>query len=304
MHDIRRRILTALALNRAPGFHFSGNFLGVRYAEITPRYARVELDAGPHSEDEDGSVNISAVALLADVALASAVRANLTPAQRLATVSLHLQFKGAPLRGALGARGEFESFLDGVAGQQGLSRLTLSAGGRPALFGTGAFMVLNPPLGVTMYPIASAVHAAAEPLAEPALDAGERALLMCCDAALAAAGEARGFLRHLWGQHAEPTPQGARCRVQNGAHIGNRVGHMQGGLQVGMAASTARAALPDHWMLSAISAWFISPGEGRHLTATSRIVHRGRQTAVVHTVIRGKARRRVLEAVTTHARRL
>ena len=303
MPDIRRRILTALALNRAPGFHFAGNFLGLRYAEITPRHARVELDAGPHSEDQDGSVNIAVVALLADIALASAVRANLTPAQRLATVSLHLQFNGAPLRGPLCARGEFENFLDGAAGQQGLSRLSLSASGTPALFGSGAFMVLDPPPGVTMHPIASAVHAGVEPLAESALDGGERAILARGEAALAAAGGARGFLRQLWSQHAEPTPRGARCRLENGAHIGNRVGHMQGGLQVGTAASTACAALPATWMLSAISAWFISPGEGRHLTATSHIVHRGRQTAVVRTVITGKARRRVLEAVTTHARR-
>lgn len=301
MHDIRRRVLTALALNRTPGFHFSGNFLGVQYHDITPQHVAVSLDPGAHCEDADGRTNISVVALLADVAAASVVRANLTPAQRLATVSLHLQFTGAPLAGALTARSEFDAFLDGARGQQGLSRVSLDADGRRALFGSGAFMVLNPPPGVTMHAITSADHEGVLPLTEHELDGAERALLVRSEAALARSGAPHGFLRELWGMHAHATHSGAYCRVDNGPHIGNRVGHMQGGLQLGMAASTARAALPDNWLLSAISAWFISPGEGRTLNATSRVVHRGRHTAVVRTVIRGQGRRRVLEAVTTHA---
>ena len=301
MHDIRRRVLTALALNRTPGFHFSGNFLGVQYHDITPRQVTVSLDAGTHCEDVDGRANLSVVTLLADVAAASVVRANLTPAQRLATVSLHLQFTGAPLAGPLCARSEFDSFLDGARGRQGLSRVSLDAGGARALFGSGAFMVLNPPAGVTMHPIASAVHEGALPLAEDELDGVERGLLLRSDTALTQSGSPRGFLRELWGMRPQSTASGACCRVDNGPHIGNRVGHMQGGLQIGMAATTALAALPSHWLLSAISAWFISPGEGRALQATSRVVHRGGHTAVVRTVIRGKGRRRVLEAVTTHA---
>lgn len=301
MHDIRRRVLTALALNRRPGFHFAGNFLGVQYRDITPQQVAVSLDHGAHCEDAEGSTNLAVVALLADVAAASVVRANLNPAQRLATVSLHLQFTGAPLCGALTARSEFEGFLAGARGQQGLSRVTLDAGGQRALSGSGAFMVLTPPPGVTMHAITSAVHDGAAPLAEQQLDAAERALLLRSDAALARSGAARGFLRELWGMRPEGRPGGAYCRVANGPHIGNRVGHMQGGLQIGMAATTAAAALPDNWLLSAISAWFISPGLGQVLSATSRLVHRGGHTAVVRTVIRGKGRRRVLEAVSTHA---
>lgn len=301
MHDIRRRVLTALALNRTPGFHFSGNFLGVQYHDITPQHVAVSLDQGAHCEDVDGRTNLAVVALLADVAAASVVRANLTPAQRLATVSLHLQLTGAPLRGPLTARSEFDTFLDGARGRQGLSRVNLEAGGTRVLFGSGAFMVRNPPPGVTMHPITSAVHAGALPLAENALDAAERALLIRTEAALAQSGSPRGFLRELWGLRPHGTATGAYCRVDNGPHIGNRVGHMQGGLQIGLAATTALAALPEHWVLSGISAWFISPGVGRALSATSRVVHRGGHTAVVRTVINGKGRRRVFEAVTTHA---
>ena len=300
MHDIRRRVLTALALNRTPGLHFSGNFLGVQYHDITPQDVTVSLDHGAHCEDFEGHTNLAVVALLADVAAASVVRANLTPAQRLATVSLHLQFTGAPLSGPLVARSKFDGFFNGARGRQGLSGVSLDAGGHRALFGSGAFMVLNPPPGVTMHPITSAVHAGTLPLTEHELNAAERALLVRSEAALAKSGSARGFLRELWAMQPQTTASGAQCRVDNGPHIGNRVGHMQGGLQIGLAAITASAVLPAHWLLSAISAWFISPGEGRSLRATSRVVHHGGHTAVVRTVISGKGRRRVLEAVTTH----
>jgi acyl-coenzyme A thioesterase PaaI-like protein len=235
--------------------------------------------------------------------MGSVVRANLSPEQRLATVSLTLQLTGAPLSGALRGEGEFQNFVDGVDSRQGLCRATVTADGRAALFGTGAFMVMNPPPGRTMYPIVSAVHANVTPLAEHELEAHELELLARADRAMFAAGGARGFLSHFWGFLPWTTADGARCRAENGAHLGNRVGHMQGGLQIAMAAITAEAALPTEWALSGVSAWFLSPGEGPHIDAAARIEHRGRNTAVVRTVISGQGGRRVLEAVTTHLRR-
>ena len=282
MTDIRRRTLTALALNRIPGFHFAGNFLGVTIRERTPQHARVNLTPGPFCEARDGQVDLSVTALLADVALASVVRANLSPAQRLATVTLHLQFTGERIAGRLEGTGDFEGFLTGAAGRQGLSRATLHANGQPVLLARGTFMAI-------------------EPLAESALTAPERELLTRVDAALANTARDTSFIERLWGFHPQPIPRGAVCAVANGSHLGNRVGHMQGGLQLGLAASTANAALPTGWMLSGISAYFISPGEGRILRAASRLVHRGRHTAVVRTVITGKQRRRILEVVSTHA---
>jgi acyl-coenzyme A thioesterase PaaI-like protein len=301
MTDIRRRALTALALNRTPGFHFIGNFLGVQFAEILASRSRVVLDAGPHCEGADGQYPLSVVSLIADVALASVVRANLNPSQRLATVSLQLQLTGAPCIGPLEGVGVFEGFLQGVHGQQGLARATVQAGGQPVLFATGAFMVLAPPPGVTMHAVANADHARSHPLPLTALTREEVGLLARIDAAIADAGPALSFMECLLQHNPEPTLSGATCRVANGPHLGNRVGHMQGGLQVGLAITTANAALPARWRVSGLSACFVSPGEGRVLRAVSRIVHRGRQTAVVHTTITGKHRRLVLDVVSTHA---
>jgi acyl-coenzyme A thioesterase PaaI-like protein len=301
--DIRRRALVALALNRTPGFHFPGNFLGVMFDEKTPQRVRVSLNPGVFCEDPNGHVNSGAIALLADIALASVVRANLNPAQRLATVSLQLQFTGHPCVGRLLASSDFGGFLLGTAGHQGQSRVTVTANDRAVLSGHGSFMVLNPPLGVTMHAPQSADHAIAVPPPEFDLSRSERSILTRIDEILAQPAPQRSFIQRLWGLDPQPTVNGARAVVENGPQIGNRVGHVQGGLQVGFAMDTASAALPADWMATGVSACFISPGEGKRLRVVSSIVHRGRQTAVVRTVISGKHRRRVLEATSTHARR-
>ena len=111
------------------------------------------------------------------------------------------------------------------------------------------------------------------------------------------------FIRHFWGYAPHRTADGARCTMRNTPQIGNRVGHVQGGIVMGLAAATAEAALPSTWALAGISAWYISPGEGRVIKARARVLHHGRLTAVVRTEITGKNNRRVLEVVTTHAHR-
>lgn len=298
---IRDRVLRALALNREPGFHFSGNFVGLSFDEVQPAGSRIGLESGPHCEEADGRVNLGALALLADIALASAVRANLAPTQRLATVSMHLQFTGAPLRGPLEAQGVFEGFLDGASGRQGLSRIRVLGAEGKACIGSGTFMALDPPPGLVLHPMRDPRRHDVAPLAEADLNAAERGILARADRALAEASARHSFIRRLWGFDPVATKSGAACRVENGPHIGNRVGHLQGGLQVGLAAITAMASLPASWMLSGVSAWFVRAGQGPHFNARSRIVHHGRYTAVVRTEITGKDRRRVLEAVSTHA---
>lgn len=303
MTDHRHRILTALALNRTPGFTFAGNFLGVRFVEATAQGARVQMDHGAHSDDETGETDLGAVCLLADVAMATAVRARLTPEQRLATVSMSLQFTGQPICGPFDSIGECRQFVDGIDSRQALCSVTLNANGQQALFGTGAFMVMNPPPGTTMHPLVSAVHAGARPLEVNELAGDECAILARAEQAMDAAEDSGDFLRHFWGYLPQATAHGAHCRTDNGPHLGNRVGHLQGGLQLGMALATAEAALSLDWSVSGISACFLRAGEGQFIDADAIIEHRGRNTAVVRTVLTGREGRRVLVADTTHLRR-
>jgi acyl-coenzyme A thioesterase PaaI-like protein len=288
---IRRRVLRGIALNRTPGFHFPGNFLDVSFDRVDRKGARLSIDPGPWNADASGQTDLGALAILADLALGASIRAQLSRETRVATVSLSLQFTGVPRLGRLQARGEFQGFFERGAGRLGLSRVTVSGSAGQVCYGTGSFMALAPPKGVTLHPVPLRKRGSAEPLLadEKQLDQEEKRILARADAALAAGGE---FIASFWG--------GAKV-LRNGLHAGNRVGHAQGGILVGMAAANAAGALAGNWQLSAVTALYISPGEGSLLRARSAVVHLGGLTAVVRTQITGKNRRRVLEVVTTHA---
>ncbi len=299
---IRNHVLRGIALNREPGYHFTGNFLDVSFDRAAAGEAWLSVDTGPHCAEADGQMNLGAFAVLADLAMAATVRSNLDPATRLATVTMTLNFTGAPLTGRIEAAGAFQGFIRDAAGRQGLSSVAVSAGGDPVCFGSGSFMVLKPPKGVELHPMPNRRRedSAARALTETKLARDERRVLARAEATLDGGGP---FIRRFWGFEPHAIAGGAACTVKNGPHIGNRVGHVQGGVLIGFAAATADAALPATWRLTAISAWYISPGEGRTLRAKSKIVHHGRLVSVVQTRITGKDSRRVLEVMTTHAHR-
>jgi acyl-coenzyme A thioesterase PaaI-like protein len=303
-HDfIRDRVLRGLAASRVPGFHYAGSFLGVSF-EDTSQDSRIRLEGGAHCADAQGQVSVGAAAMIADIALAVSIRAALASDRaRLATVSMHLQFTGVALDGPLEARGAFEGFLHGMAARQGLARVALDANGQRACYGTGAFMTLEPPPGVTMHPVVLGRHRDESPLAEEELTAPETAILAHANASLERASDKLAFVDAYWGYEPHRTQAGASCTMKNGPHVGNRVGHAQGGLLVGLAAKTAMAALPATWSLASATACFVSPGEGETLHAAAKIIHHGRDTAVARTEVTGTAGRKILQVMTTHARR-
>jgi acyl-coenzyme A thioesterase PaaI-like protein len=301
---IRDRILRGLAANRIPGFHFAGSFLGVSFEDISADASRIRLEGGPHCIETDGQVSLGAVAMIADIALAVTIRAAFASDRvRLATVSMHLQFTGARIEGPIEGRGAFEGFLAGVASRQGIARVSVDGNGTLACYGTGAFMALDPPPGVTMHPVVLERHRDEPPLAERDLTPSEAAVLAHAEASLGKASAKLSFIEAFWGYEPHRTQTGASCTMKNGAHVGNRVGHAQGGLLVGLAARTAMAALPASWALASATACFVSPGEGDSLHASAKIIHHGRDTAVARTEVTGAGGRKVLQVMTTHARR-
>ena len=283
-------MLRGIALNRTPGFHFPGNFLDVSFDRVGRKLVQLSIDPGPWSADASGQTDLGALAILADLALGASIRAQLSRETRVATVSLSLQFTGAPRLGRLKARGEFQGFFEQGAGRLGLSRVAVTGSAGQICYGTGSFMALTPPKGVTLHPVPLRKRGAREPRLVDGtdLEREEKKIVARAHAALAAGGN---FIDKFWG--------GAQS-LRNGLHAGNRVGHAQGGILVAMAAKNAAAALAGNWKLSAVTALYVSPGEGRTLRARSTIAHQGRLTAVVRTQITGASRRRVLEVVTTH----
>jgi len=297
---IRERVLRAIALNREPGFHFVGNFAEVSFERTASEESRVTLAAGPHAVDPDGQVNLGLVAMLADMALAASIRANVHPGTRLATVSMSLQFTGARLEGPLEAIGEFQGFLGTGDTRQGLSRARLQGPGGVVAIAQGAFVPFAPPPGVAQFPLPRNPRSVPA-LAESDHTAEERRVIHLADDALAE-GDV-GFVGRFLGYEPRRTKTGASTTMRNGAHVGNRVGHVQGGLLMGLAATTAIAAMPARWGLSAIHAVFVSPGQGKALRARATVVHHGSMTGVARTTISGPDSRRVLDATTTHWRR-
>jgi len=281
-------VLRGLALNRTPGFHFPGNFLDVSFDRIGRAGTRLSIAPGPWSTDAEGQADLASVTMLADLACGASMRAHLTREARVATVSLSLQFTGAPRAGRITAAGEFQGFLREASGRLGLTRVTVTGSAGQICYGTASFMALSPPPGVTLHPVPFRKRNSPEPRALQELNPEERKILARADAALSTRGN---FIEKFWG---------GKGTLRNGLHMGNRVGHAQGGILIAHAARNAALKLKGAWLLSGVSALYISPGEGPALRATSEVIHQGRLTAVVRTRITAR-QRQAMEVMTTHS---
>ena len=302
---IRVQVLRGIAGNRLAGLHFPGFFLNMEEPRVARETVSMPLADGPHCRHEDGELDITALCLLADSALATASRCRMVPGGRLATLHLGLQFTGAPVIGRVHADANFLGSTDGTAVRQLLAAATLFAEGRVVCHANAEFGALNPPPGVNLSPLPWERAAWQRPVAAAvaSLDAPERAIFKACNAALARTASGGSFIEQFWGGLPRQNAHGASVRFAVGPHIGNRVGHVQGGISVGVAVRCACAAAPTHMMLSNVSAWYISPGRGKALAVKSRVVHAGRTIAVVRTEVKTATGDRVLEVVTHHAAR-
>ncbi len=298
-----QQVLKGLALNRRPGWHFPGNFLELSFDEVGAEGARLSLNPGPHCIDADGQTNRGAVGLLADIALSAAIREHAGFAVRMATVSMTLQFTAAPRVGRLEARGGFDGFHQGASGRQGLARAEVYTDGQLLCTVSGSFMVLDRTEGLQQMPLWR--NGAAEDPPMPALTADEltddeqAVYQRACEAM--APGPA-GFIERFWLAQPERREGGASCDYVNGPHIGNRVGHTQGGIVIALAMHTADAALGAGWRLVGLSSWYVRPGTGPVLHAQADILHQGGFTAVVQIRLLDAAGATVLMAMSNHSR--
>jgi acyl-coenzyme A thioesterase PaaI-like protein len=298
---IRSQVLRAIAQNREPGLHFAGNFLGISWDRVEADETRLSLDVEPHLADADGQLNVGALAMLADFGLANCMRAILEPHQRLATVSMAMELTHAPRTGRLHCVSHFEGFIREGRGRIGKSRVAVFQEKSQVCVGTGAFMALDPPSDVKLHPVPHRRRGDPPvlPLSETELTEEEQTILGHADRALE--DPQPSFIERFWGFLPHRTSHGASCKAANGPHIGNRVGHAQGGVLLGLAATTAACALPSTWRLSGISGWYLRPGQGSALTVKASLVHHGRLTALARTEVRDPDDNVVIEVMTTHA---
>ncbi|HEX6794567.1 MAG TPA: acyl-CoA thioesterase domain-containing protein [Casimicrobiaceae bacterium] len=293
--SMRERVLRAIAAHRTPGYHFPGHLLGVRWPEVGPGHARLVLPLAPHVVDIDGSLDLVALAVFADMALGTAARVRDAHHERQATLELQLQLTGVAARDGVSATARPRDG-SGESNDYSLTEATFEAGGNPVAYALGKFARLRAPDGVVLAPLPwqreqVASHA---PLDEKHLHPDERNVLERCSAALDRTDEPESLVRRLWG--GEGVADRSARRLAIGMHATNRVGHVQGGVLVALAATSATDVAPEGMQLSSVSAWFLRPGV-TDLVARSSIVHRGRQTMLVQTDVSGGDGARVLHAI-------
>jgi acyl-coenzyme A thioesterase PaaI-like protein len=294
-----RQVLKGLALNREPGWNFPGNFLELSFDEIGERTAALSIEPGPHCLDASGEMTLGALGLLADVGMAASMRTEVGAAMRLATVSMSVQLTGAPRRGRLESTGQFDGFMHGTSGRQGLTRAKIHANGALVATVSGSFMAIDQ--GTAPLRMRRRGEAGVAPLDPAQLTGEERAVYERARSAAEARGEA-SFIERFWGLTPAGSEGTAHCDFANGLHVGNRVGHTQGGLTFALAGITGQAALGPEWRLAGVAAWYVSPGTGPQLRAEASIVHAGRLTAVARSRVVNAEGRTVLEATTQHSR--
>jgi acyl-coenzyme A thioesterase PaaI-like protein len=301
--DIRRRAIEALSKNRIPGYHFGGLFLDLECRRYDRGGVVLEMDTGAHNANPDGTTHFSAVAFLADMALASSCRAFVDPSRRTATLTLEVRVTGEQARGRLRAEAHSQGFVERTALPQAYCSGRILAGDKEVMRMSGTWVSPPSPDGKPLHPLpweAGDDYPVAPHLGLDQLDRMERAVLRRVESALRVATHG-DFMQRLFVPVVRHTTNGAVGSLPIGLYVGNRVGHVQGGFTFNTAVATAIAAVPHHPLLTAVSAWYISPGQGKALRARATVLQKGRNVAVVRTEVFATGGKRVLEAVSNHA---
>ncbi len=300
---IRSQTLRAISSNRAPGLHFAGYFFNLNVPRFEADGVEFTIDPGPHCADANGIVNRAALLYLADIALAGAIRVFVDPNSRTATLMLRVEFTGEPARGRMTAGGRGNGFSQITALPECVAAGRILCEGREVMRMSGTWVAPPAPKDVVVRgaPWEGGENGNAWPLLKKnVLEANEKATLRSVEKALREAQNG-DLLGPLCNPQVKRTAQGATGRLTVGTHIGNRVGHVQGGFLLHAALATAEATVPDHPLLTGASAWYISPGKGKAISARSIILQSGRNIAVVRTELFNAERKLVLEVVSNHS---
>jgi acyl-coenzyme A thioesterase PaaI-like protein len=307
--NVRLRVLTevmrGIAQNRVPGYHFTGNFFGTTFEKVDAGETLVNMVPGPHSITEDGGISLGGLALLADIAMGTTIRAGGDPAQRLVTARMHLEFTGSLANAPVIASSRYRGNFGNGVGRQHLSEVSISKGSDLICYGSGSFIAVpvppgTPPLAPFPWRHPDDAPGALIPFDE--LRDDERQIYRHAEEILKNHGcEVGAFIHPFLGFAPYRTPNGARAEMPNGPHAANRVGHLQGGLQLALAALTANTAVEGRWKLDSVTGSFIRSGLGERFVAESTVVHGGRLIAVIRTQIT-EAGKLLFESLSTHSR--
>jgi acyl-coenzyme A thioesterase PaaI-like protein len=284
--DLRERALKAVGRTRSVGPHFYANLLEISYPQRDA--SDFVLGMADDPAGHNAPVAVGAMATLADLALGAAVRREVGPSRRLATVTLDLSFTGTVARGEVQARPQI-TWVEPGAQRQAHARCDVhDRGGNLLATGSAWFMAVPVPAGTTMPALPWEVdQATAQPVASDQLDAVEReAVEVTLVAGKLAAENGTSvideLLRPRWGESVGQLVQGT---LDLGPAITNRVGHAQGGALFGVAAAAALRAAGDDMQLATAKMQYMRPGAGDRLVTSATLLRRGTVVAFVHSQI-------------------
>ncbi|WP_159917713.1 PaaI family thioesterase [Pantoea sp. 18069] len=297
-----RRVLQALQACRTPGWMFAGHFLDMVFTQNDQAATVVTLEVGPHCRAADGRISLATLSILADVAMAAAVRSEFGPSARVATLTIRLTFASLPAQGVLRAVAKLEQIPRVGAMQSAMTSVEIYAeDGSLCCSSAASFAVLENRQGTADHPMPrTSTLSAASLLPTHELHEAEQAVWERALQAEQDAGQG-SFIERFWGilPVAGSAPGQASCRVESGMHIGNRSGHVQGGILLGVAAATCTAALPEGWSLLDLSAQYLDAGAGPYIDASAATLRSGRNLAVVECRVVDSASKPIFSAQAT-----
>lgn len=298
VNPILARVLHALAVNRRPGASFISDMMDASWRD-EGGHASAVLDPSPQYLDARGEIDPLVFGTFIDVTIAHAIRTGFTYRGYMLTSNVHIRLTGAPRKGPITLRGGFEGVTQGSATPIASGRVEIDGAEGLVGWGTAFFAVIDG----ESHPVRFVRDDA--PVLRPSdLDAREAQIYALAGEALRrSAAHGTAFISEFWGIEAKATDSGASSVIKSGPHVANLIGILQGGLQIGVAQTTAEAALGPDWLTTSINACFLRAGSSAEFATTSEFVHRGRTTAVLQTRLRDAADKTVIEVNTTHARR-
>lgn len=299
-----RRVLQSMQAHRTPGWHLPAHLLELTYDRIEADGAWVGMPVGSHCLDRHGDVHRAAIMVLADVAMAGALRGRFGATSRLATVNARLDFARAGAVRPLQAVATCRLEISGGAVPLCVCSVDIQSGNERLGSGEATFAVLDNRRATATHPLprSSTLHGVA-PLGDDELTAEEAVVFaLACDAETSGPPDS-SFLEAYWGLLPQTGDGWAECVFGQGMHVANRVGDVQGGILLALATETGVAALSQQWRLVDVAARYLAAANtGGALLARAEVVKMGRQIAFVECRLTDESNRVVLRADLTLVR--
>ena len=295
------RVERTLLISREAKLAFPGVFMRINGRETGDGAATLMFKDDLTFRNRSGELDWCALCALVDALLGTVSDMKTGPRVRPATAHVELQMTGASTRGDLVVEARFVAFSETSRVRQSLVSAAVKSGETLVGHASAACVLLALTEDRARVPWPWLPEGfRLEARDSMAFDANELLALEACELAEAAATEAHPFIEHFWCGIPQANEGKAHLRVRVTPHLGNRIGHVQGGLLLGMAVKVANAAAPEDMRLSNVSAYFVSPGVGPVVDVHSQLTQRGRSLATVRTQILGGSGKVVLETTSQH----